>query len=136
MALSTASPSVAILNGDAIFELSLRDLFQYHSELETDLTMSVKPMVDATRYGNLELSDGRVCSFSQGSSEGLGYINAGVYIVNTRIFNDMSFPECFSFEKDFLEREVGTLQSGAFVSDGYFIDIGVPEDLQRARLEL
>ena len=70
------------------------------------------------------------------ADKGSGYINAGVYIVNTRIFNDMSFPECFSFEKDFLEREVGTLQPGAFVSDGYFIDIGVPEDLQRARLEL
>jgi D-glycero-alpha-D-manno-heptose 1-phosphate guanylyltransferase len=44
--------------------------------------------------------------------------------------------EKFSFEKDFLAREIGGLGVAAFEVDGFFLDIGVPEDLDRAQQEL
>ena len=38
--------------------------------------------------------------------------------------------EKFSFETDFLATEIGRLAPAAFKVDGFFLDIGVPEDLQ------
>jgi D-glycero-alpha-D-manno-heptose 1-phosphate guanylyltransferase len=42
----------------------------------------------------------------------------------------------FSFEKDILEKKVNALSFYALASDGYFIDIGIPSDYQKAQSEL
>jgi D-glycero-alpha-D-manno-heptose 1-phosphate guanylyltransferase len=44
--------------------------------------------------------------------------------------------EKFSFERDFVAREIGWLGVAAFEVNGFFLDIGVPEDLDRAQREL
>ena len=44
--------------------------------------------------------------------------------------------ESFSFERDFLEPRAAHLRPLAFETEGYFIDIGVPEDYARAQREL
>jgi len=41
--------------------------------------------------------------------------------------------EAFSLEKDFLEKQVARIHVQAYKSVGYFIDIGIPEDYQKAR---
>ena len=43
--------------------------------------------------------------------------------------------EKFSFEKDILEANVSKLPFYAFQSDGYFIDIGIPEDYKKAQAD-
>ena len=45
----------------------------------------------------------------------------------------MKWPEKFSFEKDFLEKNTSTIKMIPFYSDAYFIDIGVPEDYQKVQ---
>lgn len=42
----------------------------------------------------------------------------------------------FSLEKDVLEKLVSKQPFYGSVSDGYFIDIGIPEDYMRAQKEL
>ena len=44
--------------------------------------------------------------------------------------------EKFSFENAFMEKYVECIPLGAFVSDGYFIDIGIPEDYKKAIQQL
>ena len=65
-----------------------------------------------------------------------GLINGGVYAVDRGLFEGMDLPEKFSFEKAVLEPFAARGQVRGLVSDGYFIDIGVPEDYARARQEL
>jgi D-glycero-D-manno-heptose 1,7-bisphosphate phosphatase len=60
-------------------------------------------------------------------------INGGVYMLNKEIIERYPIISSFSFEKDFLEKEVNRLNIGAFISDRYFIDIGVPEDYVKAQ---
>lgn len=38
-------------------------------------------------------------------------------------------------EKDFLEKYIGSKVFSAFPCDGYFIDIGIPEDYEKANKE-
>ncbi len=63
-------------------------------------------------------------------------INGGIYLLNREQENFDSFPKKFSMEKDFFEQEVAAGSLGGFVSDSYFIDIGIPEDYYRAQTEL
>ena len=44
-------------------------------------------------------------------------------------------PERFSFETEVLQKQSKALNVNGFVCDGYFIDIGIPEDYERANKE-
>ena len=66
----------------------------------------------------------------------IGLINAGVYVINQELWAQIDVPEKFSFEKDVLEKYVNVLTFKAFRHEGYFIDIGVPEDYAQANLDL
>ena len=61
-----------------------------------------------------------------------GLINGGVYALNKDYFLENSPDGTFSFEKDFLEKQTHSGQLKAYISDNYFIDIGIPEDYQQA----
>ena len=67
-----------------------------------------------------------------------GYINAGLYLCDKifleKILENLFQSKAFSFEKDFLEKKITPIST--FISDGYFIDIGIEEDFLRAQTEL
>lgn len=65
-----------------------------------------------------------------------GLINGGVYAIDRSRLDLSSLPEKFSFEKDVLEPGVAIGQIGGWVSNAYFIDIGIPEDFERAQWAL
>jgi D-glycero-alpha-D-manno-heptose 1-phosphate guanylyltransferase len=57
-------------------------------------------------------------------------------VVNANLFESFDMPDAFSFETDFLEPFIDDLAVFAFECEGYFIDIGVPEDYNRAQDEI
>ena len=77
-----------------------------------------------------------IIGFSEKKYQSNGLINGGVYALNVESFLQKSFPAMFSFEKDYLETECLKGDILGLVSDAYFIDIGVPEDYNRAQTEL
>ena len=62
-----------------------------------------------------------------------GLINGGVYAIDRGRLELSSLPERFSFEKEVLEPGAAIGEIGGWVSDAYFIDIGIPEDYQKAQ---
>jgi len=100
-------------------------------------TLLLKPMQDFDRYGVVELdSDQLVKSFREKQFYKTGNINGGLYILNVSKFLDEEFPSKFSFEKDYLEKMYPVRRIYGQVQDAYFIDIGIPEDYERAQQEL
>ena len=68
-------------------------------------------------------------------------INGGLYALNLEKFSEENLPQKFSFEKDYLERNVNRSPNEkskiyGIIQDKYFIDIGIPEDYERAQIEL
>ncbi|MBI5492617.1 MAG: nucleotidyltransferase family protein [Deltaproteobacteria bacterium] len=126
-----------ILNGDTFFEVGLDGLIKAHRDSRAEITLALKPMRDFERYGSVILDGNRVAGFREKSFVRAGLVNGGVYAVNRDIGEKLSKTglKIFSFEKDFLEKEIGSLNASGFVSDSYFIDIGIPEDYERARRE-
>ncbi|HEX2609004.1 MAG TPA: HAD-IIIA family hydrolase, partial [Flavisolibacter sp.] len=80
--------------------------------------------------------EGEIIGFLEKRSFGKGIINGGVYVLNRPGFLALELPERFSFEKDFLEKMTGKGTLYGVVQDGYFIDIGIPEDFQKAQADL
>ena len=125
-----------LLNGDTFFKINLDDLRQFYFAHDPDIAMSVKLMHDFSRYGTVELNESRVTGFISKQPVNMGYINGGLYMMKSNLFDRYDLPEKFSFEVDFLEKYVSNLHISAMKSSDYFIDIGIPEDYEKARKEL
>lgn len=125
---------VFLLNGDTFFAVDLLQFCQIHQHQQNDVTLVLKPMENFDRYGVVELAEGRVKGFKEKRFTERGLINGGVYLLKTSILNIQQLPKKFSFETDFLEKELQDLQVGAHISDAFFIDIGIPEDYEKAKL--
>lgn len=133
--LQCLSDHVFVFNGDTYLDIEA-------SELEAQWQARRRPIVvarqvdDTQRYGRLEISDGRLLKFAEKSTAGPGVINAGCYVFPRDIFQKLSIQYPFSIETDFLALQVSEQAIEIFISKGHFIDIGVPEDYQRAQTEL
>ncbi len=129
--------NILVLNGDTIFKVDVQELGAFHTKNTADCTLALKPMKNFERYGVVETTDdGRIKSFKEKKYYAEGLINGGVYILNTEKFRKQKWPEKFSFEKDYLEVVFSTNPVYGYVQEGYFIDIGIPEDFERAQQEL
>lgn len=131
------SNNVLVANGDTLFKIQSKELFQTHIDNGSECTLALKPMHDVDRYGVVEMNDkGRILSFKEKQFYPSGLINGGIYILNKERFLARQLPQKFSFEKDYLEPFCTEAPFYGSVQEGYFIDIGIPEDYQRAQSEL
>ncbi|MDB5251992.1 MAG: histidinol phosphate phosphatase [Flaviaesturariibacter sp.] len=129
--------TVLIANGDTLFRIDILAMEAVHEATGAECTLALKPMRDFDRYGVVTLSEnGSVTGFQEkrGYSEGL--INGGLYLLGKHQFSARPFPERFSFEKDFLEPVATAGALSGCIQEGYFIDIGIPEDFHNAQADL
>lgn len=136
-ALMCRDNDVLVLNGDTLFDIDLPGLMALHRAKNAAATLALKPMKDFERYGTVQLNEaGRITAFQEKQPCAEGLINGGIYALNRESLMRLPLPQKFSFEKDFLETHIADQYFAGFVQDGYFIDIGVPEDFERAQREL
>jgi D-glycero-alpha-D-manno-heptose 1-phosphate guanylyltransferase len=94
-------------------------------------------MQNFDRYGAVTIDEQNIItSFNEKKFYNEGLINGGIYILNKNNFLSYTFPEVFSFEKEFLEVEITNKKIAGVIQQGYFIDIGIPEDYQLAQTDL
>jgi D-glycero-alpha-D-manno-heptose 1-phosphate guanylyltransferase len=137
-ALSTSvHRDVLVVNGDTLYKIDVEALAELHIERQADCTLALKPMENFDRYGMVEIDgDMRIKRFAEKKAVAKGYINGGAYLLNKVSFLKKTFPAAFSFEKDFLSKQVETQLFYGLVQDKYFVDIGIPEDFEKAQKEL
>ncbi|MEO5333373.1 MAG: nucleotidyltransferase family protein [Magnetococcus sp. YQC-5] len=121
-----------VLNGDTLFDVTLSELNESFEQHVAQVVMAVKPMSDCTRYGAVQIDEGqRVTGFWEKGRQGPGLINGGVFLLDRHLHGALA--DCFSFETDFLQPNINQLIVTAVVCDGFFIDIGIPEDYVAAQ---
>lgn len=132
-------PETVVLNGDTLFDVDLEGLVAHHrAHPEHLITLALKEMKDFSRYGTVERGgNDTITAFREKAYCTEGLINGGVYVLDSRrerLFEGLG--ERFSMENDVLQKRVGEGLIGGMVSNGYFLDIGIPEDYRRAETEL
>jgi D-glycero-alpha-D-manno-heptose 1-phosphate guanylyltransferase len=129
--------NVFATNGDTLFKAHIASMQNLHTAKNADCTLALKPMQNFDRYGVIELNeDDTVRSFNEKKQYETGLINGGLYMLNVEDFLNTSLPEKFSFETGYLEKFYAQKKMVGLVQDEYFIDIGIPEDYERAGKEL
>lgn len=129
---------VFVVNGDTFFPVDLSAMHFTHA-----VTLALKPMNDFDRYGAVSAiatpthADAlEVTAFHEKTHCKEGLINGGVYAIDRSRLDLSSLPEKFSFEKEVLEPGAAIGEIGGWVSNAYFIDIGIPEDFEKAQWAL
>jgi D-glycero-alpha-D-manno-heptose 1-phosphate guanylyltransferase len=121
------SDHVYVFNGDTYLDL---EVAQVESLWQTMLTpiIVVRSVQDTARYGRLVIEAGRVRGFTEKGVAGPGLINAGCYVFARTQLDTLASGDVFSLEKEVLVPLAHSGSLAAFVTNGQFIDIGVPED--------
>ena len=129
---------VTVLNGDTMFKIDHKRLIAASEEKETPLAIALRQVENSGRYGSVECDDeGRIIAFREKDDKGLpGYINGGIYRIDRHLLDGFPEGRQFSFEKEVLQKEYMEKRFYGVRFDGYFIDIGIPEDYERAQREL
>lgn len=116
---------VFIVNGDTFFDVDLKKMKEFHTENKSILTVAVKEMENFDRYGSLIIKKNKIIEFEEKKKKDKGKINGGIYLIKKDLLSRME-KENFSFEKEVLEDK--KIEKHSYESEGYFIDIGIPED--------
>lgn len=124
---------VFVVNGDTYFDVDLQTMLKYFKKnMEIKAGIAVKEMENFYRYGKVDIdSNNFVLRFNEKQFCEKGYINGGIYIIKNNCLDD--YPQKFSLENDFFPRELKNKSILAYRSDGFFIDIGIPEDYKYAQ---
>ena len=124
---------VVVLNGDTFFDVDLDDLYNKHYLASAAISLALKKMKNFERYGQVLVDsvDHHVKTFCEKQYCEEGFINGGVYYINR---SRVQWPDetKFSFETAVLESGVKQGNLYAFDFGGYFIDIGIPSDYDKA----
>jgi len=137
LALETCDEKdVLVLNGDSFFDMDLEDFFKNHISSAAAFSLALRQVQHAGRYGTIKKNnDDKIISFEEKNGiDQSGFINAGVYVLNKELFlKNTPAEKNFSIEKDFFEKKLDNFNMKGFEFEGYFIDIGVPEDYHKAQ---
>ena len=123
---------VFVANGDSWFPVDLRQMRHDSESSGAPVTIAVKRMQHFSRYGNVTVDrEGFITAFQEKRHCEDGCINGGVYDVARHALDN--YPAAFSIENDCFPKLVLERKIRAFLGEGSFIDIGVPEDYARAQ---
>jgi D-glycero-alpha-D-manno-heptose 1-phosphate guanylyltransferase len=124
-----------IFNGDTYLELEVDELEMLWQRNQNPMIV-VREVPDTARFGRVEMSGGRVIAFLEKGQSGLGLINAGCYVLPKDGLNEFPLGQPFSIETEFFIKNLQHIRFDGFVTEGRFIDIGVPVDYALAQTEL
>jgi len=120
------------INGDSVIEgnwLSLKPILKKNY----DAVIALTEVNNSSRYGSIEISGDRIIEFNEKNKHSdSGLINGGIYILRKKIFKNYK-NKFISLEKDIFPNLLLNNQLGGKKVIGYFIDIGTPESLSKAK---
>lgn len=137
-ALDHLDDTFLVLNGDILTDLDLSALIDFHRRSKAIGTIALTRVADARPFGLVDTdTDGRVLAFREKPVELVpGTVNAGTYVLEPRALADVPRGVMVSIER---ETFPSLISSGeplfAFVSDGYWRDLGTPEAYLQAHFD-
>lgn len=125
--------NIVVINGDIIAKIDYNKFFENIKDNSLKNVIAIKEMTNFSRYGIVEIDEkGIVKKFKEKQYTEKGYINVGAYILNKKNFTNIP-KEKFSIEKDYFEKIVEQKTISTYKYDDIFLDIGIPEDYEKAK---
>ena len=142
-ALNQLADEFILMNGDSWIDANLRQFVHQWAQTQdqkADAQILLTHVSDASRYGQVEVTDGRIHTFKEKTpgAEVSGHINSGVYVLKKSLFSQLPDGANISIERDIFPALAarGRLRGVDTAPGAYFIDIGLPETYGRSQDEL
>jgi D-glycero-D-manno-heptose 1,7-bisphosphate phosphatase len=126
-----------LCNGDSLFDCNFANLLADACDDGPEVTgrIVLRHLPDASRFGVVDVEGDRVTAFRERPPAGTGgTINGGIYLFDRSLVDRLQ-PAC-SLEADVLPQLARAGRLRGTLAEGYFRDIGVPDDLIRAQTEI
>lgn len=123
-----------LLNGDSFFDFNWLSLVPALASDDWTMHAALAQGVRGGRYGRVELDGNRISRFLPKGESDLP-INAGIYLVRRRLLERIRSVPC-SLENDVLPALAAEGELLGRAAEGAFIDIGIPDDFERAQILL
>lgn len=120
-----------VLNGDLFTDMNLKEMLAFHHEKKAKATISLTWVDKPGAFGVVETdADRRVKRFIEKPPPGeetTNWINAGTYILEPEVLQEMPSGQHYMFEKGLFPRllEIGEPVYG-YEYKGYWLDMGTP----------
>ncbi len=137
-AIDSAEQLNLILNADSFAEVDYVAMVRQHraEARPGEASLLALSVEDRGDYGSLELSeDSHVLGFHEKGERGPGWVNGGAYLLDLRTMTELPVGKS-SLELDLFPRLARETRLRGFRAQGFFRDIGTPDRLAAAQLEL
>lgn len=120
-----------LMNGDSFFDFNWLDFLTIDAPSNTLGSIALRKVPDGSRYGRVSVDGERIAAFEERGDAGETLINGGVYLLDRRILDHID-RKPMSIERDVFPRLAAAGQLYGRAYERFFIDIGIPADLERA----
>jgi NDP-sugar pyrophosphorylase family protein len=127
--------SLLVINGDSYCGANLAEFARFHCARAADISMVAAAAADCSRFGKIRIGvHGDILSFQEKQAgAGAGWINAGIYLLQTALIADIPANRSVSFEREMIPQWLAAGKKVAGLpSDAVFLDIGTPESYAQA----
>lgn len=123
---------VLIINADTFYKIDYHRLYSLFEENRLDMALYTREVADISRYGELRSRNNMLLGWNEKSEEHRpGEINGGIYLISRSLIEGIA-PGKSSLENSEIPRWIAEGKKiGVIKSEGYFIDIGIPEAYKR-----
>ncbi|MBU0501691.1 MAG: NDP-sugar synthase, partial [Candidatus Margulisbacteria bacterium] len=131
------SEPMLVFNGDVLCDINISQMVNFHYDKGAIVTLALTEVDDPTPFGLIITDENaRVKKFIEKPGWDIvtaRTINAGLYVVDPKIFADVPKDKPYSFERQLYP---ALLEKGApiygFLSNAYWLDIGNPQKYKEA----
>ncbi len=124
-----------LMNGDLLTDIDFMDLYNYHLKSNALVTVgSYKRKVDID-FGVMEIREGVVTGFKEKPQYDYS-VSMGVYVFSKKVLEFVPDNRPFGFDDLMLKLLAEKQEINVYPFEGYWLDIGRPEDFDRANQDI
>ena len=126
-----------VMNGDLLTDLDFKKLYNYHLENKALITVATYKRTAKIDFGVIDVDGNN--NIALGFKEKPEYevnVSMGVYVFNKKVLDFVPDDESFGFDDLMLALLAKDQTIKVYSYDGYWLDIGRPEDYEKANEDI
>jgi len=133
--ISELPPNFLVMNGDILTDLNFHELYQDHVKSDRLFTIASATREHVNDYGVLTTEGADLIGFDEKPTSTF-QVSMGVYILNRRVIEQIPKDSVFGFDNLMLALLQKKEKIHVHRHSGYWLDIGRPDDYERAVEEI
>jgi NDP-mannose synthase len=121
-----------VMNGDILTDLNYRDFYETHVKTAQLFTISSMTREQRVDYGVLDINSNSMLSGFREKPTTTYQVSMGIYMVNRNVLNTIPANQAYGFDHLMLDLLAADTPPLVKSFKGYWLDIGRPEDYEKA----